>query len=211
VLNYLICGISYAFAAAVQPGPLQTYIVSQTLKKGCRSTLPAAFAPIISDIPILLLILFLLNTIPSNFVILLRIGGGLFLLYLGFKAFRTWQEYDAENTISKDLGKQTLFSAVLVNLLNPAPYLAWSLILGPLFLEGWIIAPINGLSLIIGFYLTMIVTLAGIIVLFSFARKFGAKVSKVLLGLSSIVLFAFGIYQLWEGINSFSIIKEWFI
>jgi len=199
MLNYLIFGITYAFAAAVQPGPLQTYIISQTLKKGWRSTLPAALAPVISDGPILLLILFLLSTVPDNFVILLRIGGGLFLLYLGFKAFKSWQEYDADNTISKESGKQTLFSAVLVNLLNPAPYLGWSLIMGPLFLEGWRIAPINGIALIIGFYLTMTITLTGTIILFTFARKFGPKVSKLLLGLSSIVLFAFGIYQLWLG------------
>ena len=200
MLNYLIFGITYAFAAGVQPGPLQTYIISQTLKKGWRSTLPAAFAPVISDVPIVILILFLLSTVPDNFVILLRIGGGLFLLYLGFMAFKSWKEYDVDNTISKGSGKQTLFSAVLVNILNPNPYLGWSLILGPLFLEGWRIAPVNGIALIIGFYLTLIITLAGTIILFTFARKFGPKVSKLLLGLSSIVLFAFGIYQLWLGI-----------
>jgi len=101
VLSYLIFGITYAFAAAVQPGPLLTYIISQTLKKGWRSTLPAAFAwrstlpaafaPVISDIPILILILFLLSTMPDSFIFILRIGGGLFLLYLGFRAFKSWQ------------------------------------------------------------------------------------------------------------------------
>jgi len=201
VLSYLIFGITYAFAAAVQPGPLLTYIISQTLKKGWRSTLPAAFAPVISDIPILIIILFLLSTMPESFIFILRIGGGLFLLYLGFRAFKSWQEFDADQTILNESGQQTLFNAVFVNLLNPAPYLGWSLILGPIFLEGWKLAPINGITMIIGFYLTMILTLAGIIILFGFARKLGPKVSKVLLGLSSIVLVAFGIYQLWLGIN----------
>ncbi len=203
MLSYLIFGITYAFAAAVQPGPLLTYIISQTLKKGWRSTLPAAFAPVISDIPILILILFLLSTMPDSFIFILRIGGGLFLLYLGFRAFKSWQEFDADQTILNESGQQTLFNAVFVNLLNPAPYLGWSLILGPIFIEGWKLAPINGIAMIIGFYVTMILTLAGIIILFGFARKMGPKVSKILLGLSSIVLFAFGIYQLWLGINYF--------
>ena len=203
MLSYLIFGITYAFAAAVQPGPLLTYIISQTLKKGWRSTLPAAFAPVISDIPILIVILFLLSTMPDSFIFILRIGGGLFLLYLGFRAFKSWQEFDADQTILNESGKQTLFNAVFVNLLNPAPYLGWSLILGPIFIEGWKLAPINGIAMIIGFYVTMILTLAGIIILFGFARKMGPKVSKILLGLSSIVLFAFGIYQLWLGINYF--------
>ena len=203
MLSYLIFGITYAFAAAVQPGPLLTYIISQTLKKGWRSTLPAAFAPVISDIPILILILFLLSTMPDSFIFILRIGGGLFLLYLGFRAFKSWQEFDADQPILNESGQQTLFNAVFVNLLNPAPYLGWSLILGPIFIEGWKLAPINGIAMIIGFYVTMILTLAGIIILFGFARKMGPKVSKILLGLSSIVLFAFGIYQLWLGINYF--------
>jgi len=201
MLRYLIFGMTYAFAAAVQPGPLQTYIISQTLEKGWRSTLPAAFAPLISDIPIFILILFLLNTMPDNFIIILRIGGGLFLLFLAFKAFKSWQEFDANKTSSNESGQQTLFNAVLVNLLNPNPYLGWSLIMGPLFLEGWRLTQINGIALIAGFYLTMILTLAGIIILFGFARKLGAQVSKILIGLSAIVLFVFGIYQLWLGIS----------
>jgi len=199
MLSYLIFGITYAFAAAVQPGPLQTYIISQTIKKGWRSTLPAAFAPVISDIPILILVLFLLNTMPDNFIVILRITGGLFLLYLGFRAFKSWQEFESEDKVSDESSQQTLFSAVFVNLLNPAPYLGWSLIMGPLFLKGWRIAPTNGIALIAGFYLMMILTLAGIIILFGFARKMGPKVSKILLGVSSLVLFAFGIYQLWQG------------
>jgi len=200
MLTYLIFGITYAFAAAVQPGPFQTYIISQTLKKGWRATLPAALAPVISDGPIILLVLLLLSTVPDNFVYILRICGGLFLLYLGINAFISWRKFDTDKSFSNDLSQQTLFNAVLVNFLNPAPYLGWSLIMGPLFLEGWRVAPINGISLIVGFYLTMIITLVGIIILFAFARKLGPKVSKVLIGLSALALFAFGIYQLLVGI-----------
>jgi len=204
MLKYIIFGITYAFAAAVQPGPFQTFIISQTLKKGWRSTVPAAFAPVISDGPILVLVLFLLSTVPDNFIVILRIGGGLFLLYLGINAFNSWKRYDIEKSIPTDSNHQTLLNAVVVNLLNPAPYLGWSLIMGPLFLEGWRLAPVNGIALIIGFYLTMIITLVGIIILFGLARKLGPNVSKSLLGLSSLALFAFGIYQLWLGINYYT-------
>jgi threonine/homoserine/homoserine lactone efflux protein len=204
MLTYLVFGITYAFAAAVQPGPLQTYIISQTLKRGWRPTIPAAFAPVISDIPILILVLYLLSTMPGNFILILRLGGGLFLLYLGFKAFKSWQTFDVDQTTSNESVQQTLLNAVFVNLLNPAPYLGWGLIMGPLFIEGWKVAPINGIAMILGFYLTLTLTLAGIIILFGFARELGSKVSKILIGISSIVLFSFGIYQLWLGINYFT-------
>lgn len=72
--------------------------------------------------------------------------------------------------------------------------------MGPVFLEGWALAPINGFALLIGFYLTIVLTLAGTIILFGFARKLGPKVSKILIGFSAIVLCIFGIYQLWQGL-----------
>ena len=122
------------------------------------------------------------------------------MFYLAYKTFKSWKSFDSGSIISKESGQQTLLNAVVVNLLNPNPYLGWSLIMGPLFLEGWKLAPINGIALILGFYLTMIICLTGIIILFAFARNLGPKVSKILLGLSSIVLFAFGIYQLILGV-----------
>ncbi|MBI9054923.1 MAG: LysE family transporter [Bacteroidales bacterium] len=203
MLNYLIFGITYAFAAGVQPGPLQTYIISQTIEKGWRSTLPAIFAPLISDLPIVVLILFLLSSVPDNFIIFLRMGGGLFLIYLGYRAYKSWKNYNPDEAISDTSGKQTLFSAALVNLFNPNPYLGWSLIMGPMLLEGWRIEPVNGIALLVGFYITLIITLAATIIIFAFARKLGPKISKLLLGISSIVLFLFGIYQLSLGIYYF--------
>jgi len=98
--------------------------------------------------------------------------------------------------------QQTLLKAVIVNALNPAPYLSWSLVMGPLFLEGWKASPANGLALLIGFYFTFIFSLAGIIFLFGYAGKLGPRISRFLLGLSAIVLLLFGIYQLWIGIQT---------
>ncbi len=200
---YLIFGISYAFAAAIQPGPLQTFLIAQTLKKGWQKTLPAAFAPIISDIPIACLMLFLLNSVPDNFITLLRFTGGLFLIYLAYSAFKSWRAYRAKDQISKQSGNQTFYSAIIVNILNPHPYLGWSLVMGPMFIEGWQVSALNGFALIIGFYLTLIFALSATIILFAFARNFGPNVIKSLLGLSALVLLLFGIYQLWEGISYF--------
>lgn len=201
MITYLILGITFAFAAGVQPGPLQTYVISQTIKKGWRSTLPASVSPVISDGPILILVLSLLSTVPDNFIIFLRIAGGLFLLYLAVNAFISWRRYDANKEIDSESTQKTLMSAVVVNILNPNPYLGWSLVMGPIFLKAWNETPGNGVILLIAFYFTLVTTLAGTIILFGFARKLGPKVSKILLGISALALFAFGIYQLWIGIG----------
>ena len=201
MIHYLIFGLTYAFAAAVQPGPFQTYIISQTLSRGWKRTLPAAFAPLISDVPIIILTLLLLSQVGDGFFQFLHCGGGIFLLYLSSRSFVAWRNFNTDQTVDVKSSQQTLLNAALVNVLNPNPYIAWSLIMGPLFLKGWREAPINGISLLLAFYCTMIITMAGIIMLFAFARNLGPRVNRISLGLSVIALACFGIYQLWLGIN----------
>lgn len=86
---YLLQGISYGFAAAVQPGPLSTYLVSETLKSGWRRTLPAVFAPLLSDGPIAALMLLLLSRTPNRLLQLMSLPGGIFVLCLAFGAWET--------------------------------------------------------------------------------------------------------------------------
>jgi len=203
VLPYLILGATYAFAAAVQPGPLQTYVVSQVLSNGWRRTLPAALSPLLSDGPIILLVLFVLTRLPATFDRVLRCAGGVFLLYLAVAAYRTWRKWNDRGR-GADLtrsARQSVIRAAIVNLLNPKPYLAWSLVLGPLLLKGWRESPINGIALLAGFYTAMVLTLAGIITLLAGAGRAGPRVNRGLVGLSSIPLACFGCYQLWSGVT----------
>jgi threonine/homoserine/homoserine lactone efflux protein len=93
--------------------------------------------------------------------------------------------------------------AVVVNFLNPGPYLGWSLVMGPLLLKGWRETPVNGIALLAGFYISMIVSLMGIILLFAFAKTFGPRVTRALIGVSTIALACFGVYQLWFGMKYF--------
>ncbi len=199
---YLILGITYAFAAAIQPGPFQTFLISQTLKNGWKKTLPAAFAPILSDIPIIVLILLILNNIPAGFLVFLQMGGGLLLLYLAYDSFKSFMNFESlsKQKVIKD--DKTLFKAVLVNALNPNPYIGWSLIMGPLFIKAYREASINGAVLIIGFYVTMVLCQMGIIVLFGLTKSLGPKVTRVTLGIASLGLTAFGIYLIQQGISA---------
>jgi threonine/homoserine/homoserine lactone efflux protein len=198
---YLLFGATFAFAAAVQPGPLQTYLISQALAKGWRHTLPAALSPLLSDGPVILLVLLVLSRLPARFEHVLRLAGALFLFYLAASAFKTWRDYHgAEDAVAGSAG-QSLFRAAVVNLLNPNPYLGWSLVLGPLLLKGWREAPANGIALVAGFYGTMILSLAGIILLFAGARGLGPRVGRVLVGASAVALAGFGVYQLCSGVS----------
>lgn len=195
-------GATFAFAASVQPGPFLTYIISQTLERGWKHTLPAVLAPVLSDGPIIVVVLLVLTQIPTWFVPLLHFGGALLLFYLTYGAFKSWKNYDAEKVIHQHGSGQTLFKAVMVNLLNPNPYLAWSLVMGPLLIQGYNESPANGVTLIAGFYSTFTICLVTIIFLFAFARNLGPRVNLVMIGLSVAALGLFGLYQLWLGLSA---------
>jgi threonine/homoserine/homoserine lactone efflux protein len=196
---YILQGIGYGFAAGVQPGPLQTYIISQTLTKGWKRTLPAALAPLISDGPIITICLLVLSQVPFWLQRFLYIAGGLFVLYLAYGAYQSWKNFDP-NIPSIESGTQkSILKAAFVNILNPNPYIFWTLVTGPILLAGWRETPIHGVGFIAGFYLTMILSLVTIILLFGTARRLGPRVNRAFLGVSAIALFCFGLYQLWLG------------
>jgi threonine/homoserine/homoserine lactone efflux protein len=201
MIQYLIIGITYAFTAVVQPGPFQAFLLSQTLSKGWRRTLPAAFGPLISDLPVILIVLLLLTNVPPRFISILQIAGGLFLLYLAFNAYKTWKNFDSPKPPAPQSNQQTLLSAVMVNLLNPNPYLGWSLVLGPLLLKGWHQNPANGIVLLVSFYVTLTIGMIITILVFEAAGKFGPHLNRLLIGISIIALSCFGFYELFNGIS----------
>jgi threonine/homoserine/homoserine lactone efflux protein len=199
---YLITGLTFGFAAAVTPGPLLTYLISQTLNNGWRRTLPAVFSPLITDGPIAVLILLILSHVPVSLIGYLQLTGGIFILYLAYGAFKAWRVYDIKKTVSVQSIRQNVLKAAIVNWLNPNPYLGWSLVLGPLLLKGWREAPVNGIILLVSFYGIMFASMTAIIMLFHAARNLGPKVNRAMIGLSAAALACFGLYQWWSGIKA---------
>ena len=201
VLGYVIQGFGYGFAAAAQPGPFQTYVISQTLRAGWRRTLPAALAPLVSDGPIIALVLFVLRQLPDAWYRLLNIASGLFILYLAWNAIVAWRKFAPAAPVGAGASQRSLLRAAVMNALSPGPYIYWGLVTGPVLVAGWREAPANGVGFLFGFYLAFALTLAGLILLFGTARQLGPKVNRALLGISALALLGFGLYQLWLGVS----------
>lgn len=198
LLGLVLQGIGYGFAAAAQPGPFQTYLISQTLRNGLRRTLIAALAPLVSDGPIIALVLLVLARVPDSLRIGLHLAGGIFILYLARGAWLTWRRFDLTTSAAATPGQQSLWRAALMNALSPGPYLFWSLVTGPLLLQGWRISPVHGIGFLVGFYVTIVATLVAIIVVFSSARRLGPGFNRALIGISAIALAGFGVYQFYQ-------------
>jgi len=200
MVNYLFFGITYAFACVVQPGPFQAFLFSESIKNGWRKTIPLVFAPLLSDVPVIILVLLVLTNVPHEVLLTLQIVGGVFLMYLAFNAYQAWRTFTPNVTDDKT-PQFTLFKAILVNLLNPNPYIAWSLVMGPFLIKGWNEAPVNSIVLLTGFYGSMVIYSIMLTGLFAAARNFGPRISRIAIGISVIAFAAFGLYQLWSGIS----------
>ncbi len=196
---YILQGIGFGMAAASQPGPFQTYLISQSLINGWRRTLPAALAPLISDGPIIAVCLLVLSQVPAGMEKVLYIASGVFILYLAFGSYKVWRSNNttlkAENT-----DKQSVWKAALMNSLSPGPYIFWTLITGPILVSGWRESPVYGIGFLAGFYVTIVALLAGIILVFGLASKFGPRVNRAMLGISTIALVLFGFYQTFKAV-----------
>jgi len=197
---YLLQGIGFGFAAASQPGPLQTYLITQSLTRGWKRALPTALAPLVSDGHIILLCVLVLSQVPDWLQRILYIVGGLFVLYITYGTYKAWREFHEFQVQPEIPDHQTIFKAAMTNALSPGAYIFWTLVTGPILMRGWHEAPINGIGFLMGFYAAMIASLVAIIIVFGVAGKFGNKFNRALLGISAIALLSFGLYQLWLGL-----------
>ena len=200
MIAYILQGIAYGFAAAAQPGPFQAYVILQAVRGGWRRSIVYALVPLCSDLPIIAVVVFVLALVPDVWVIALRFIGGLFLLYLAWNAFRAARQLSDEPAPGAGSHPRNFFQAVLINLLNPNPYLFWSLVTGPILVTGWKQNPAYAIALLTAFYLVMIVCMGGLIVFVSAVRGLHKKMRLAFTLLSALGLAVFGVYQLWMGV-----------
>ena len=158
VLEYLLLGGGLGLAAGLQPGPMLAFLLARTAAAGWRRTLPACFAPLLSDGPIALVSLLLLSRLGPSFELVLQAAGGLLLLYFAVAGFRQWRRPELPAREGKAL--RTIVDAALLNLLNPNPYLGWSLVLGPTLVAAWRQSEVHALAFVVSLYGTMCGTMA---------------------------------------------------
>jgi threonine/homoserine/homoserine lactone efflux protein len=192
----ILIGAGFALAAAIQPGPLQAFLFSSVTRQGWKQTLPAAFAPVLSDGPIAVVVLLIINRLPETMTLVLQSAGGFLLFYLAWSSLQQWRAGPNLDEGGQGSVPKTVFQAVMVNLLNPNPYLGWSLVLGPAAINAWSLAPIRGIVLVAAFYFVLVLSTMGVIVLFGLSGFLDVRRRHFLILLSAIILAILGSYQL---------------
>jgi threonine/homoserine/homoserine lactone efflux protein len=153
--GFIIMGALFGFTAGISPGPLLTLVISETITHGKSEGIKVAVAPLITDLPIIT-IAFLIFSRYSQFNILMGLIsflGGLFLVYLGWECLKTkGLEIEIQNRRS-----ESLIKGIIVNILNPHPYLFWVTVGTPVAIKAYQAS----LSSVILFFITFYAMLLG--------------------------------------------------
>ena len=203
-LSFFLRGAVLGLSAAASPGPLQTLLISETLLGGFRRGARVALAPLVTDAPILAVVLVLLRRMPPLVVQMLGIAGGLFVLYLACGMWRQWRTTaDGDVTAEPlyDAGWKGLRRAVLLNWVNPNPYAFWLLVSGPILLAALARSMVDAAAFVIGFYGVLVGGMLAVALVFDHARRLGPRVVRALLLASVVMLAAFGVLLLRQGWN----------
>lgn len=169
-MTFLVSGALFGLAAGISPGPLLTLVISETLKHGRKEGIIIASTPVLTDIPIIPLSVFILKNLSGfNFVLgSISILGALFIAYLSYESFTIKSiELDLQNIKIQSFGK-----GIITNVLSPHPYLFWITIGAPTILKAFRTGPITALLFIIGFYLFLVGSKIAVALIVDKSKKF---------------------------------------
>jgi threonine/homoserine/homoserine lactone efflux protein len=152
--EFLISGIILGLASGISPGPLLALVFSETFKYGKKEGIKIAISPLITDLPIVLSVLFILSSLAEYSLIIgiISLFGACYLFYLGIKNLEVrTNEFEV-----KPATKNALKQGVITNFLNPQPYLFWLSIGGPIIFKSLDVHVSATALFVLGFYSLLI-------------------------------------------------------
>ena len=165
-----------------------------------RAGIKVALAPIISDLPIVALTLYILARLSAFNVILGTISflGGFVLLYMGYESLVT----KGVNLSLKDLKPESFKKGILVNILNPHPYLFWVSIGGPATMKAWEQSAFAAAAFIGSFYALLVGSKVLLAVMVGRYRSFlKGRFYLYTMRILGLILMAFALILFRDGLN----------
>lgn len=189
-------------SAGVAPGPLLALVISETLQHGLRAGMKVALAPLLTDLPIILLTLLILAQLAHVDQVLggLSIIGAGVVAWLGWESLRFRPAGPGDGVVPRE---RSLQKAVLANMLSPHPYLFWLSVGGPIVIRASESGPWVAVGFIAVFYALLIGAKVGIALMTARARPWLAGRGYVMtVRALGLVLWALAAVLLYEGLRT---------
>jgi threonine/homoserine/homoserine lactone efflux protein len=199
-LPFLMSGILFGLAAGISPGPLLTLVISETLRHNRKAGIRVALAPIVTDLPIVLLSVFILTRLSNyNWPLgILSMLGGLFIGYLAYESITIkGVELNLE-----DARAQSLRKGIIANFLSPHPYLFWISVGAPTTLRAYSVNLPSAILFVLGFYICLIGSKITVALIVDKSKIFlTSKVYIYIIKILGLVLLIFAVMFVKEGLS----------
>ena len=153
-LSSLAAGVVLGLSAGFAPGPLLTLVITQTLQHNMREGVKVAMAPLITDLPIILVTLVLLSRLSDfdRLLGLISLAGAGYILYLASESVRT-----GPVTLEESQSQPRSFrKGAAINALNPHPYIFWATVGAPFLLKTGKEGLLAPFLFLLGFYFFLV-------------------------------------------------------
>ena len=199
-------GVSIAFAAGAQPGPFTSFLIGRTLAQGWRKSLILAITPLVTDVPIVIIVLLILKQFPPELIRVIQLVGGVYLLWIAYGSWRQFRagkvsfvpETGASDSISP---LRTLAQGAVMGWVSPGPYIFWATINGPLLIQGLNQSVMMGLAFLVAFYGTFIAILCVYVLVFDRLRRIDERVTRGIFLVTLVVMVMFGLRLIGQGLG----------
>lgn len=154
MIYFLTIGTVLGLSAGFAPGPLLALVISETLQQDIKSGVKVALAPIITDLPIIILTLFILSKLTNfqDILGIISLVGGLFILFMGYQSICI----KVVDINLKEIKLKSFTKGVLANVLSPHPYLFWFSVGAPIMTKARSQNISAALVFIISFYVFLV-------------------------------------------------------
>ena len=150
MMMYLISGAVLGLSAGIAPGPLLALVISESIRYGLGAGVKVAFAPLVTDLPIVIVTCLAISRLTHFHAVLggISLLGALYVAYLGYEGLCT-KEFDV---CEGDINVASLRKGIITNFLNPHPYLFWFSVGSPTIIKAYSTGIMGSAAFIGGFY-----------------------------------------------------------
>jgi threonine/homoserine/homoserine lactone efflux protein len=199
-LQYLVSGSLFGFAAGVSPGPLLALVITETLMHSRKEGILVAIAPVVTDVPIIAVTMYILSKLSNSDTILaiLSLAGAVFIGYIAYESIMTRDV----NLGIHQVKPQSIRKGVITNFLSPHPYLFWMTIGAPTVLKAFQVNIASAVSFIAGFYVLLVGSKVLIALLVDRSKNFlKSRTYIYIIRATGIILLCFAVLFLKDGLR----------
>ena len=204
-IPYLTSGIIFGLVAGILPGPLLTLVITETLRHSKKEGIVVASVPVMTDMPIVLVSLLILQRLSGSNIVLgiISILGAMFVCYLAYESISV----KGIELGSEQAKAQSLRKGMITNFLNPHPYVFWMTVGAPMTLKAYRVNLLSAVLYVVGLYTFLVGSKITIALLTDRSKKLlESKTYIYIIRALGVVLLVFSLIFLKDGLEFFGLI-----